>query len=170
MSLEIYLKIKGKKQGDISKDASTPDSIGQVAKGDSDKQGKITVVAFTSAISVPCDPASGVATGPRNHKPVSFTKYFDRASPLLWQALATNEVLEDLVCEFYRPDPGGMPQPQNFFKISWKNATLVEGKAHVPLTINPQNSFFQNMEDWSFTYKEVKWEHGPCSTSGEDKW
>lgn len=40
MSLEAYLKIKGKKQGDISKDASKPDSIGQVAKGDSGKQGR----------------------------------------------------------------------------------------------------------------------------------
>ncbi|WP_179880025.1 MULTISPECIES: Hcp family type VI secretion system effector [Bradyrhizobium] len=170
MSLESYMTIKGKKQGDISKDASKPDSIGQVAKGDSGKQAKITVVAFTSGIAVPCDVTSGIATGARNHKPVLFTKFFDRASPLLWQALATNEVLEEVLCEFYRTDPGGMPQPQNFFKITWKNATLIEGKAYVPLTINPQNSFYQNMEDWSFTYKEVKWEHVPGSTSGEDKW
>lgn len=167
VSLEAYITIKGSKQGDISKDASKPDSIGQVAKGDSSKQGKITVVGFTSGIVVPRDLTSGVATGARNHEPVLFTKFFDRSSPLLWQALASNEVLEEVVCEFYRTDSA---QPQNFFKISWKNATLIAGKAYVPLTINPQNSFFQSMEDWSFTYKEVKWEHIPCSTSGEDKW
>ncbi|MGY3538145.1 type VI secretion system secreted protein Hcp [Bradyrhizobium sp. USDA 4515] len=170
VSLEAYLTIKGKKQGDISKDASKPDSIGQVAKGDAGKQGKITVVSFTSRIFLPRDATSGVATGARNHQPVVFTKFFDRASPLLWQALATNEVLEDVVCEFYRTDPGGMPQPQNYFKISWKNATLVEGMAYMPLTIDPKNNFYQNMEEWSFTYKEVKWEHVPGSTSGEDKW
>ncbi|MGY8683193.1 Hcp family type VI secretion system effector [Bradyrhizobium sp. UFLA05-153] len=170
VSLEAYITIKGKKQGDISQDASKPDSIGQVAKSDSDNQSKITVVAFTSGIIVPRDMTSGVATGTRNHQPVVFTKFFDRASPLLWQALATNEVLEEVVCEFYRADPAGMPKPQNFFKTTWKDATLIEGKAFVPLTINPQNNFFQNMEDWSFTYKEVKWEHIPGSTTGEDKW
>lgn len=170
VSLEAYMTIKGKKQGDISKDASKPDSIGQVAKGASDKQAKITLVAFASGIIVPRDGTSGVATGARNHQPVTITKFFDRASPLLWQALATNELLEDVVCEFYRTDPGGMPHPQNFFKMTWKNATLVSGKAYVPTTINPQNDFYQNMEEWQFTYKEVKWEHIPCSTSGEDKW
>ncbi|XSC42410.1 type VI secretion system tube protein TssD [Bradyrhizobium sp. RDT10] len=106
MSLEAYMTIKGKKQGDISKDASKPVSIGQVGKSDAGKQGKITVVAFTSGIIVPRDVTSGVATGARNHQPVLFTKFFDRASPLLWQALATNEVLEEVVCEFYRTDPG----------------------------------------------------------------
>ncbi|WP_064737405.1 Hcp family type VI secretion system effector [Bradyrhizobium sp. Ai1a-2] len=170
MSLEAYMTIKGKKQGDISKDASKPDSIGQVARSDTSNQSKITVVAVAAGITVPRDMTSGVATGARNHQPAVFTKFFDRASPLLWQALATNEVLEEVVCEFYRTDPSGMPQPQNFFKVTWKNATLIEGKGYVPLTINPQNNFYQNMEDWSFTYKEVKWEHIPGSTSGEDKW
>lgn len=170
MALEAYLTIKGKKQGDISKDASKPDSIGQVAKVDESSQGKITVVGFTSGIVVPRDMTSGVATGARNHQPVVITKFFDRASPLLWQALATNEILEEVVSEFYRTDPGGMPQPQQFFKMTWKNATLIEGKAYLPLTIDPKNNFYQNMEAWSFTYKEVKWEHIPGSTSGEDKW
>lgn len=170
MALEAYMTIKGKKQGDISKDASKPDSIGQMAKADTGSQGKITVVGFTSGILVPRDATSGVATGARNHQPVAITKFFDRASPLLWQALATNEILEEVVCDFYRTDPGGMPQPQQFFKMTWKNATLIEGKAYVPITIDPRHNFFQNMEEWYFTYKEVKWEHIPGSTSGEDKW
>ncbi|WP_050631901.1 hypothetical protein [Bradyrhizobium viridifuturi] len=46
---------------------------------------------------------------------------------------------------------------------------MVEGRAYVPLTIDPKNNFYQNMEEWSFTYKEVKWEHIPGSTSDEDQ-
>lgn len=170
MALEAYITVKGNKQGDISKDASKPDSIGQIAKSDASFHSKITVFGFASGIVVPRDMTSGIATGARNHQPVVFTKFFDRASPLLWQALATNEVLEEVVAEFYRTDPGGMPAPQMFFKTTWKNATLVEGKSYIPVTLNPQNNFYQNMEDWSFTYKEVKWEHVPGSTNGEDKW
>jgi type VI secretion system secreted protein Hcp len=170
MALDSFMTIKAKKQGDLHKDASKPDSIGQAARTDSKFHGKITVVAFTGGIVVPRDMSSGVATGTRNHQPVTFTKYFDRSSPLLWQALANNEVLEEVNAEFYRTDPGGMPEPQLFYKIQWKNATLVEGKGYVPLTIDPNNKHYQNMEDWSFTYKEVKWEHVPGSTTGEDKW
>lgn len=170
MALEAYMTIKGKKQGEISKDASTPDSIGQVAKVESAFQGKITVVGLTSRIVVPRDGTSGVATGARTHLPVVFTKFKDRASPLLLQAVTSNEILEEVVCELYRPDPGGMPQLQQFFKMTWKNATLIEAKSDLPLTIDPKNSFYQNMEDWSFTFKEVKWEHIPGSTSGEDRW
>ncbi len=170
MSMEAYMTIKGKKQGDIHKDASKPKSLGQHARSDSSMQEKITIVGFGMGIVVPRDMSSGVATGARNHQPVVFTKFFDRSSPLLWQALAQNELLDEVVADFYRTDPGGMPKPENFFKITWKHATLIEGRSYVPLTINPQNNFFQNMEDWSFTYKEVKWEHVPESTSGEDRW
>jgi type VI secretion system secreted protein Hcp len=170
MALDLFMTVKGKKQGDISKEASTPGSIGQAARSDTKFHNKITVVGFDSGIVVPRDMASGVATGTRNHQPVKLIKLFDRASPLLWQALANNELLEDINAEFYRTHPDGMPEPQLFFKIKWVNATLVEGKGYVPMTINPDFKFYQNMEEWSFTYKAVKWEHVPASTTGEDKW
>jgi len=171
MALDAYMTIKGKTQGDISAEASTRKSIGQVAKdAQPGNHGKITVVGFTTGVVIPRDISSGIATGTRAHQPVVFTKYFDKASPLLWQALATNEILEEVVCEFYRTSADGLGKPEEYFKITWTNATLVEGKAYVPMTINPANGFFQNMEDWSFTYKQVKWEHIPGSTSGEDAW
>jgi type VI secretion system secreted protein Hcp len=170
VALEAYMYIKGKKQGEISKDASTVKSLGQQARGDAGHHGLITVVSFGSGIVVPRDMSSGIATGAAHIQPVTFTKFFDRSSPLLWQALSQNEELEEVKCDFFRNDPNGMPKPENFFRITWKHATLVEGRAYVPLTINPQNGFFQNMEDWSFTFKHVKWEQIPDSTSGEYGW
>jgi type VI secretion system secreted protein Hcp len=170
MALEAYMKITGQQQGEISKDASTSQSLGQMARGDSGHHHRITVVAFGSGIVVPRDVASGIATGASFAQPVTFTKFFDRSSPLLWQALGNNEVLTEVICDFYRNDPGGMPKPENFFRMTWQNGTLVEGRAYVPLTINPANSFFQNMEDWSFTFKSVKWEQLPASTSGNYGW
>ncbi|MGY4430999.1 hypothetical protein ACVWWO_003476 [Bradyrhizobium sp. F1.13.1] len=59
VSREAYMTIKGKKQGDISRDAFKPDSNGQVAKGGSVSEERI---AFTSDIVVPRDMTSGVAT------------------------------------------------------------------------------------------------------------
>ena len=111
MALDAFMTIKGKKQGELHKDASKSDSIGQSARTDTKHHGKITIVGFNSSVVVPRDMSSGAATGTRNHQPVIITKFFDRSSPLLWQALANNEMLESVTCEFYRNDPGGMPEP-----------------------------------------------------------
>ena len=48
--------------------------------------------------------------------------------------------------------------------------TFVEGKAYTPLVINSANSFFQYMEDWSFTFKSVQWDQLISSTTGSDHW
>jgi type VI secretion system secreted protein Hcp len=167
MALQAYLKIN---QDNISKGASGHDSLGQVALTDAGHHDEITVIAFVSDALIPRDPNSGVATGTRIYQPVTFTKYFDSSSPLLWGALAQNKVLEELVCNFYRPDPTGLAKPQNFFKMTWKKVTFVEGKAHTPLVTNPVNSFFQYQEEWSFTFKSVQWDHLISSTTGQDQW
>lgn len=167
MALQAYLTIN---QDSISKGASNPNSLGQVAGTNSAFYDQITVIAFLSDALIPRDPNSGVATGARIYQPVTITKYFDASSPLLWGALATNKVLNEVVCNFYRPDPSGAPAPQNFFKMTWKKVTFVEGKAFTPLVTNPNNSFFQYQEEWSFTFKEVEWDQLISGTTGSDKW
>jgi type VI secretion system secreted protein Hcp len=167
MALQAYLTIT---QDNISKGASNANSIGQVASTDTTNQDKITVIGFSSNCLIPIDPNSGVATGSRMYRPVVITKFFDSASPLLWGALAQNKVLSEVLCEFYRPDPAGMPKPQLFFKIKWSNVTFVDGKGYTPLVIDPNNSFYQYIEDWSFTFKKVEWDHVIASTTGQDAW
>ena len=167
MALQAYLTIS---QDNISKGASSSASLGQVALSDTSHQDDITVIAFVADAMIPRDPNSGVATGSRIYQPVTFTKYFDASSPLLWGALATNKVLDEVVCNFYRPDPTGLAKPQNFFKMTWKKVTFVEGKANTPLVINPANSFYQYIEEWSFTFKSVQWDHLISSTTGQDQW
>ncbi len=165
MAYPAYITIK---KDNISSGASNANSIGQVAQGDSTHYDEITVIGFTSDAMIPIDPNTGVATGGRMYQPVTFTKYFCAASPLLWAALATNKVLDEVVCNFYRPDPSGLPKPQNFFKKTWKKVTLVAGKAYTPLVTNPANSFFQYQEEWSFTFKSVVWDHLISNTTGQD--
>jgi type VI secretion system secreted protein Hcp len=168
MPHEMYATMKGKKQGDIHKGASKQDSIGQFAKSDTANQDKITVFAHNAGTVVPRDMTTGVATGTRSHTPVTITKLLDRTSPQIAQAIATNEVFDEVVIEHYRNDPGGMAKPQMYYKVTYTNCTLVETRQYTPLTINPNNGYFGNMEDVSFTFKGVKHEHTASSTSGED--
>ena len=167
MALQAYLTIS---QNNISKGASNANSLGQVASTDSSHYDQITVVGFASDALIPRDPTSGVATGARIYQPVTFTKYFDASSPLLWSALATNQVITQAVVDFFRPDPAGTNKPQNYFRITYGTVTFVEGKGFTPLLIDPNNSFFQYMEDWSFTFKTVQWDQLIASTTGNDSW
>ncbi|CAN1523018.1 Hcp Type VI protein secretion system component Hcp (secreted cytotoxin) [Rhabdaerophilaceae bacterium] len=168
MALDAYMTIKGNKQGDISAEASSIKSAGLGAKFE--KHGNtITVVGFTSSIDKPRDPKSGAPSGARVHNPVTFTKLFDKSSPLLWQALATGEQLE-VEIKFYRADTSGLGEPEDFFEIKWEKALLCGGKSYLPLTVNPQNDHLRQMEDWSFTYEKVTWKHSKASTEGTDSW
>lgn len=169
MALDAYMTIKGQKQGDISSEASTVKSAGAGAKFD--KHGnEITVLAFTSNVINPRDPKSGTNTGARIHQPVTFTKVFDRSSPLLWQALATGETLTEVVVKFFRPDTAGLGEPEEFFEYKWEGCKLCEGKSYLPLTVAQGNDHLRPMEDWSFTYEKVTWKHSKASTEGTDSW
>ena len=167
MAMQAFMTIN---KDNISKGASASTSLGQVAAQDSTNHDKITVVSFLSNAMIPRDPNSGVSTGARIYQPIIFTKYFDSSSPLLWQALTTNKVIDEILCEFYRPDASGVAKPQLYFTKTWKNCTFVEGKAYTPLVIDPNNKHYQYMEDWSFTFKQVQWDHKVSSTTGSDQW
>jgi type VI secretion system secreted protein Hcp len=64
MALNAYLSVVGQKQGDIK------GSVTQ--KG---REGKIMVIAFTHEIVCPRDPASGIPTGKRIHKPLTTSSH-----------------------------------------------------------------------------------------------
>jgi len=81
MALNAYLTLKGQKQGNIN------GSVTQ--KG---RENSILVHAFSQEVVSPRDPASGLATGKRQHKPLLIVKEIDKSSPLLWNALINNEI------------------------------------------------------------------------------
>lgn len=165
MPTPAYLSIEGASQGKISEGAFTADSVGNTYQEGHEDQ--CLIQAFTGNVTVPTDPQSGQPTGLRSHRPASFTKVFDKASPLLWQALATGEVLQ-LEMDFYRVSTTGTQE--KYYTIKWEDAVLVDGKNYVPNCLDPENASFGHMEDWSFVYRKVTWSHAKANTEGSDDW
>ena len=89
-----YLTARGQKQGDIKG--------GATEKG---REGSIPLISVAYDVETPLDPASGLPTGKRVHKPITVVKVIDQATPTLLQALVTNEVLTSAKIEFWRPVP-----------------------------------------------------------------
>src|SRR5205814_6325057 len=92
MALNAYLKLKGQKQGEIK------GSVTQKGRED-----KIMVIAVSHEIVSPRDPASGLPTGKRMHKPFVITKELDKSSPLLYSVLTNNENIPTWQLEFWTP-------------------------------------------------------------------
>src|SRR5690349_7262262 len=115
MALNAYLKLKGQKQGDIKG--------GVTQKG---REGMILVHAFNHQITSPRDPASGQATGKRQHGALTITKEIDKSTPLLFNALVNNENLTRCELKCFAPNrtAAAAGVEVNHFNIILTNAVL----------------------------------------------
>jgi len=165
MPIPAYMTITNSSGTVLSKESLTAKSVAtfeQASHAD-----EILVQAIELHIMKPVDPQSGQVTGVRQHKPVVFTKIMDQASPLLWDALCRGEQLV-FECKYYRTTSAG--KPEHYFTVKWEDALLVDGKAYYPLAISPANAAIPHIEDWSFSYKKVTWDHLVAGKTGSDSW
>jgi len=129
MAQKFYMTIKGIKQGTI--------------KGGSTRHhGWTEVLSFSFGAETPLDQGTGRATGQRQHNPVVIVKQRDAASPLLLQALVTNEVLQSVSLSFVRPDQDGKEEVYQTIELT--NGAIVRYKTFVgqreEVTVKFENS------------------------------
>ena len=146
---QIYVKVTGAKQGVLKGDATT------VARKD-----WIVVLQYDYELTSPRDPATGLATGKRQHKPVRITHMLDAASPQLLQAESTNEVLKTVVIEFVRPSIKG--ESSVYYRVTLTNASISD----VTQTANDT----AQTEQVSFTFQKIEQESIEGKTSWTDDW
>lgn len=166
MPTPAYLSLEGATQGPISKGAFTTQSVGNIyQEGHEDE---ILVEAFNHIVTVPTDPQSGQPTGQRVHKPLTITKVFDKASPLLYTALTTGEKLPKVEVKWYRTSPEG--KQEHYFTIKLEDAIITNINSRMPNCQDPGQAHFTHLEDVSFTYRKITWTHEVGGTSGSDDW
>ncbi len=96
---EFYVTIEGTKQGTF-RGESTREAF----------RNKIPGISYQFSVKIPRDLATGMTSGKRVYQPVTFTKLWGAASPQIWQAAATNEVLKTVLFEFVNTNPNGEEQ------------------------------------------------------------
>lgn len=166
MPTPAYLSIEGETQGNMTENAFTEDSVGNVYQ--EGHENEILVQAFNHQVTVPTDVQSGQPTGQRVHKPLSITKVFDKSSPLLYVALTTGEKLTKCVLNWYRTSPAG--QQEHYFTIELEDAIITNITSYMPNCQDEKNKQFTHLEDVSFSYRKITWTHEVGGTSGSDDW
>jgi len=157
MALNAYLKLKGQKTGEIK------GSVTQ--KG---REGKIMVIAVSHEIVSPRDPASGLPTGKRMHKPMVITKALDKATPLLYNVLTNNENIQEWQLQFWRPSATGAEQQH--FTIKLTNANIASIAFRMPNNKHPDLMKFAEYEEIAFTYQKIEWTWTDGGITAMDDW
>lgn len=118
MAYEFYVSIDGTKQGKF--------------KGESTREmhkDKIAAIGFSYEVASPRDVATGQASGKRQHGPVTFVKEWGAASPQIFQALTSNEVLKSVLFEFLGTNANGEEQVEDTIKLT--NASVSRMRRHI---------------------------------------
>ena len=159
MAYEGYLIAKAQKQGQIK------GSVTQ--KG---KEGWIGVYGFHHEIVSPRDAASGLATGKRQHKPLTITKEIDKSTPLLYQAFVNNENFSEVTLRFFTQDLKGAGKEIQNYTIKLTNAnisSIVDDMANNKVA---ENAKLPLLEMISFTYQKIEWTWTDGAITALDSW
>jgi type VI secretion system secreted protein Hcp len=154
--MQAYLKIVGKKQGQIKGSSTRPGN-----------QGSIMVVAVDHEIASQIDPYTGNSTGKRLHQPITIVKEIDGSSPLLYQLLVNNEVITQWELQFWSSSVGD--DEEQYYTIKLTNATVVSIALH---KIKPptREDGLHELEEIKFAYQKIEWTFNDGGISASDNW
>lgn len=156
MAYLSYLSINGDRQGLISAGCSTEASIGNRCQaGHTDE-----VLVLSVAHQLIGDDSRRAL-----HQPVLITKFVDKATPLLAQALDSGERLECNL-NFYRNNPTGLLE--RYFTLKLGGAVLVEQRVDMPHSMLQSDQEAQ--EHLAIRYRDISWIHHAGSTSAHVAW
>jgi type VI secretion system secreted protein Hcp len=161
--ISAYLKLEGEKAGKIK---------GPVRDRDEHKNESIALTAFDHAIVSPRDAASGLATGRRQHLPITFTKETDNTSPFFYQFIARNELIKTVEIFFYGlPNQSGLGAGREtmLYKISLRKAWVskVELSGRTDETAQA-SARFPLTDKISLVYDVITWEWTSPKADAED--
>lgn len=148
-TVRITMTVHGHKQGDFKGDVIT-------GKG----AGLINVFGYQYSVVLPRDPATGQASGKRQHHPVVITHELGNSSPQFFTAAVNNEPLDKVVINFFKAQANG--KEVNFYRVTLTNATISEFKQ--------SSSGPTVLEDVSLTFQKIEQDDLLAKTSAIDDW
>jgi type VI secretion system secreted protein Hcp len=154
----FYVTVEGTKQGKFKGESLQ-----------SKNANKLDGVRFSYGVNSPRDAASGLATGKRIHKPVTFTKEWGASSPQFFQAATTNEVLKSVLFEFNKSNANG--EEYVYYTVKLTNATVSNinyTEDSLAKSGDPTNGL--QLEEISFTFQKIEIENKDGKTIAADDW
>ena len=164
MASPAFVKIEGTTQGLITAGACSPESVGNMAVDDHVDESRVLQVSHN--VFIPKDPHSGMATGQRVHEAIELTKMTDKSTPLLYNALSTNEVLEKVEIKYYRPSATG--SLEHYMTTTLGQAQIAGIRHCLPDVLDKSKSHYNQSEVVVISYAKIAIDHVVGGTTFED--
>ena len=161
MAIPAYMTIEGQNQGEISSGALSEDSVGTATQ--EGHEDEIMIQAFSHNVPRGTNEQSGQITSMPAMKPMKITKFIDKASPLLHNALTTGEQLT-LEIIWYRISASG--EEELYYVMELENAVLVDIETVLPSVGDPSQSHLAHMEVLHINPGAITWTHEAAGTEG----
>jgi len=163
MLLSYFEKVVGEKQG--------PFKGGVLHK---ERKEWMEIIASNHSITSPRDPASGQATGKRQHGPFRARLYYDKSITMWYQALVLNESLKEVVISYFSPNVlgkiGGAGVETLTYQVKLTNAFVSKVEFESLNNKNPELTRYENMFIVEIVYQKIEgtWKEGGKSYA--DDW
>jgi type VI secretion system secreted protein Hcp len=156
MAERAFITISGQVQGTFAGDGS----------GGKNKD-RIRIYSYAFSGQSLRDPATGHASGKRQYHPVVVTKEWGAASPQIWTAFATNELLTEVLIEFIGTNPHGLEQVDHSIKLT--NTTITEVRDYTERVPPPDGTEMRPLDEVSFVFEKIEM-HDKSGKEFTDDW
>ena len=138
----------------------------------SEKDGNIELLAVEHALISPRDPASGMATGKRQHLPITIAKVPDQTSPFFYESLARNREIPQVDLLFFDIDDrrgflGGKEAKLYTISITKVFVSRIDFTGRENREAK-DDIRFPLSERIAFVYDSIRWEWAPSKLVAED--
>lgn len=167
MPTEIYMSINDP-DACLTEGACSKESIGSFFKSEHDEEALI--LAFEHKVSVPTNNLTGQVTGTRKHEYLRVTKFIDKSSPLLLNAVTAPTELAVEFQFFRTPDETSAGEQVHYYTIALKRAKIVSIETVSPNILDNSFDGYVPYEVVTFTYGQIQADHVVCGTNAIDDW
>jgi type VI secretion system secreted protein Hcp len=152
----IFVAVKGKTQGFFK---------GEGGRAADKKQ--FAALALDYEVKTPRDSATGQPSGKRQHLPLSVVKEWGAATPQLFQALVTNEVLETVDIDCYGHSAEGKEAIAHRVKLSNAHVVSIQQAFGTKAAGHPG---LQELETVAFAFEKIEHRSPDGAVLASDDW
>ncbi len=156
-ALTSYLTLAGQTQGPIPGECTQRD-----------REDTILVYEFSHVLASELSDTTGQPTGKRQHKPIVIVKRMNRATPMLMQAWATAETMDEFTLDFYKIDDSG--KEVCYYRITLEDAQIVGIEQFKPMVFVDENKPYHDMERVRFVYSRIRSENLEYAIDAQADW
>jgi type VI secretion system secreted protein Hcp len=138
--------------------------------GSKGRENTILVHSFSHEIDSPRDPASGLAAGKRQHRPLLILVDIDKYSPLLWKVFVNNENLIAWELQLWKvAENEGDPETQ-LYSIGLTNASIASIRESMVDNEESAGALEPPRQEITFTYQKIEWVWTDSGATAQDDW